>query len=466
MNKTTSFPIILSRSLPVPASFDSLFRRLARENLPAALDSASGPAALGRFTILACDPFRILQFDGTQSAGGSPFHALREELARWRLPETSDDVPLRAGAIGFLGYDLGRYIERLPARARRDIALPEMYWAFYDSVLVLDRRTGMATAWAADLAGRDPEMMLRRWEKILEESGESINMAASGHATPVSLECNFTPEAYLAAVGRAKEYIAAGDIFQVNLSQRFTAPLVDSPAELYLRLRRTNPAPFAAYLAADDWAVLSSSPERYLSIAGRAVATRPIKGTRPRRDPVRDPTVAEFNRRSVEELLASAKDAAELAMIVDLERNDLGRVCSYGSVRVTERRTVEEYAGVFHTVAQVEGRLHEGRDLVDLLRATFPGGSITGAPKVRAMEIIDELEPTRRSVYTGAVGYIGFDGRMDLNIAIRTLLVDRGRVHLQVGGGIVADSEPEAEFEETLDKARSLFHALGVQADT
>jgi para-aminobenzoate synthetase component 1 len=442
---------------------------LAQENLPAVLDSAGGPSSLCRFTILACDPFRVLQFDGSQTADAHPFRILREELSRWRLPETSADVPLRAGAIGFLAYDLGRYIERLPARACRNLALPDMYWAFYDSVLLLDRHSSTATAWAADLAGRDPESLLRRWERLINESvPEPRNACATAGLAPPcehqpTLDCNFTPAAYLAAVRRAKDYIAAGDIFQVNLSQRFTAPLLDSPAELFLRLRRSNPAPFAAYLAADDWAVLSSSPERYLQVSGRAVATRPIKGTRPRRDPALDPTAAEFNRRNVADLLASAKDAAELAMIVDLERNDLGRVCSYGSVRVTERRTVEEYAGVFHTVAQVEGRLHDGRDLVDLLRATFPGGSITGAPKVRAMEIIDELEPTARSLYTGAVGYIGFDGRLDLNIAIRTLLVDRHQVHLQVGGGIVADSAPEEEYLETLDKARNLFQAIGLQ---
>jgi para-aminobenzoate synthetase component 1 len=283
------------------------------------------------------------------------------------------------------------------------------------------------------------------------------------------LQCNFTRAAYLAAVRRAIDYIAAGDIFQVNLSQRFTAPLACPPEELYLRLRRTNPAPFAAYLAgsstdpgANPWAVMSSSPERFLQVVGRQVSTRPIKGTRPRRDPAAGAEAEEFNRRQKQELLASAKDAAELAMIVDLQRNDLGRVCSYGTIRVSEPRTIEEYASVYHSVAQVEGRLHEGRDLVDLLRAAFPGGSITGAPKVRAMQIIDELEPTCRSVYTGAIGYLGFDGRMDLSIAIRTLVADGDRVHLQVGGGIVADSTPEGEYEETLAKARSLLEALGV----
>jgi para-aminobenzoate synthetase component 1 len=269
---------------------------------------------------------------------------------------------------------------------------------------------------------------------------------------------NFTRDEYLCAVRRAKDYIAAGDIFQVNLSQRFESATDATPLDLYAALRAANPAPFAAYLPVDGGAILSSSPERFLRVAGRHVETRPIKGTRPRR--AGDDA---FNERMRRELLASAKDRAELTMIVDLERNDLGRVCSYGSVRVTEPIVLEEYPTVFHLVTTVEGDLHEGRGLVDLLKAAFPGGSITGAPKIRAMEIIDELEPTRRSVYTGAIGYIGLDGSADLNIAIRTILLAQGRALLQVGGGIVADSDPEAEYQETLDKARALVQALGGQ---
>jgi para-aminobenzoate synthetase component 1 len=236
-------------------------------------------------------------------------------------------------------------------------------------------------------------------------------------------------------------------------------------AALYLRLRWANPAPYAAYLGLGDGrAVLSSSPELFLDLRGGRVVTRPIKGTRPLR-----PGDEAFNRRMREDLLASAKDRAELVMIVDLERNDLGRVCSYGSVRVTEPRGLEAYAAVYHTVGTVEGRLHAGRDVVDLLRATFPGGSVTGAPKVRSMQIIAELEPVRRGVYTGAIGYLGPAaptqpaGRCILNIAIRTLVAEWPRVHLQVGGGIVADSRPEAEFDETQDKAWAMMAALDLE---
>ncbi|MCD5401764.1 aminodeoxychorismate synthase component I, partial [candidate division NPL-UPA2 bacterium] len=265
---------------------------------------------------------------------------------------------------------------------------------------------------------------------------------------------NFVKEDYLKAVRKAKEYIGAGDIYQVNLSQRLSADLSILPFELYKRLRQINPAPFASFLNFDGIAIVSASPERFLCLRGRQVETRPMKGTRPRGQDRRE------DERQKAELLNSEKDKAELVMIVDLERNDLGRVCEYGSVRLREPRTLEPYATVFQTTATVEGMLRKGKDRVDLLKATFPGGSITGAPKVRAMEIIDELEPTKRNLYTGSLGYLSFSGEMDLNIVIRTFLLKEGKAYFQVGGGIVADSDPEAEYEETLDKAKALIEAV------
>jgi aminodeoxychorismate synthase component I len=258
-------------------------------------------------------------------------------------------------------------------------------------------------------------------------------------------------------VRRAIAYIRAGDIFQVNLSQRFCAPWPWDPWLLYRRLRRANPAPFAAFLDGGRWAVVSASPERFLQVDPRTrrVETRPIKGTRPRgRTPEEDARYAEM-------LLQSEKDLAELVMIVDLARNDLGRVCAYGTVSVPELRRLEAYPTVWHTVAVVEGRLRPGVGPAELLRATFPGGSITGAPKVRAMEIIEELEPVRRGVYTGAIGWLGWDGALDLSIAIRTFVVTGGEAYFHAGGGIVADSDPAAEYEETLAKALGLVRALG-----
>jgi para-aminobenzoate synthetase component 1 len=268
------------------------------------------------------------------------------------------------------------------------------------------------------------------------------------------LKSNISHEEYIKAVAAAREYICAGDIFQVNLSQRFEADLNIPPYELYQRLRRINPAPFASYLNFDDVSVVSASPERFLKIRGDWVETRPIKGTRPRgKSGAEDKALAQ-------ELLSSAKDRAENVMIVDLERNDLGRVSRYGTVKVTELAILETYPTVFHLTSTVVGRLSPGKSRIDLLKATFPGGSITGAPKVRAMEIIDELEPTRRSVYTGSIGYLSFDGGMDLNIVIRTFVIKGSKAYFQVGGGIVYDSEPEAEYQETLDKARALIQAL------
>ncbi len=272
------------------------------------------------------------------------------------------------------------------------------------------------------------------------------------------LKANFSHEGYLGAVAKAREYIGAGDIFQVNLSQRFEVDIKIPPYELYRRLRQINPAPFASYLNFDRVCIAGASPERYLKLQGDMVETRPIKGTKPRgRTPEEDRALAA-------DLLASKKDRAENIMIVDLERNDLGRVCRYGTVKVTELAILETYPTVYHLTSTVVGRLREGMNRIDLLKASFPGGSITGAPKVRAMEIIDELEPTRRSVYTGSTGYLGFSGEMDLNIVIRTFIIKDGRAYFQVGGAVVYDSEPEAEYIETLDKGKALIQALGLSA--
>jgi para-aminobenzoate synthetase component I len=258
------------------------------------------------------------------------------------------------------------------------------------------------------------------------------------------------------AVEKCRQYIIDGDIFEVNLSQRFEAELPIPPYELYSRLRRINPAPFAAYLGFDEATVVSASPERFLRVRGDRVETRPIKGTRPRGK------TPEEDGHNAGELVNSVKDRAENIMIVDLERNDLGRVCRYGSVEVTELAILETFPTVFHLTSTVEGNLVEGKNAIDLLKATFPGGSITGAPKVRSMEIIDELEPTRRSVYTGGIGYLGFNGDLDLNIVIRTFIVKGNRAYFQAGGAVVYDSDPESEYVETLDKVRALMAALGV----
>jgi len=462
----SSIQTLTAEVLPVAATISPVqaFLRFARLERPFFLDSAAGPARLGQWSILGAEPTDVLAHTVGGPHGHNPFHELAERLAATPLARPDTLVPFVGGAVGMLAYDLGRHVEPTAFEAGAvafDLPIPQMWMGLYDAAAAYEHATGR---WY--VAGFNAERV-RRWRRLLTDARDVPPPAeapadrpagrldlARGPELVEEMTCNFTRDEYLAAVAAAHEYIAAGDIFQVNLSQRFQTRRAADPLCLYLRLRQANPAPFAAYLADGDWAVLSSSPERFLKVVDGHVETRPIKGTRPRRaDPAADVAMQR-------ELLASEKDNAELAMIVDLERNDLGRVCDYGSIAVAEPRVLETYAAVHHLVATVVGRLHPRYGLVDLLKATFPGGSITGAPKVRAMQIIGELEPTARSVYTGAIGYLGFDGRADLNIAIRTLLCTANSVTLQVGGGIVADSTPEGEYDETLAKAKAMFAAL------
>ncbi|HEV7301233.1 MAG TPA: anthranilate synthase component I family protein [Tepidisphaeraceae bacterium] len=351
----------------------------------------------------------------TATAGTSVFKRWSEPLEA--LDWMSTQFPFKGGRwVGHLSYDLGRWFERLPAPPRDDLNVPLFH--FHYCVPLLDRS----------------------------------NFAEPRHPTSdAPLRGHFSRPAYEAAVQRAIDYIAAGDVFQVNLSQRFTVGVPDQPADVYYRLSRETPALFGGLLNYDDYAIISNSPELLLRVtAGRHVTTRPIKGTRPATDGME------------EALRDSAKDAAELNMIVDLERNDLGRVCEIGSVRVTEPRRIERHPTVLHGVATIEGQLRNDVSFVQLLRATFPGGSVTGAPKVRAMEIIDELEPVRRGPYCGAIGYLNADGSMEFNVAIRTMVLKDGLAHVSVGGGIVADSNPAEEYDETIVKAKAMFAALGV----
>jgi len=472
------------RRVPWAADVEAVFARLAARRHAVWLDSAGGPAALARWSVLAAEPAAVIGHEGgvgrivrpdggrTGEPARNPFDLLRTVLANLGRPDddAAAHLPYGPGLYGYLSYDLAPYVEpKAGLSARRDIPLPDLWFGLYETVLLLDHARGEAFLVGSD--GPAAEAILDALAaRAAHPDGQHSTAGQAGRGTrDADLVCNFTRQEYEAAVARVREYIAAGDIFQVNLSRRFTvaAPPGDvarQPADLYVRLRRANPAPYAAYLGLGEGrAVLSSSPELFLDLRGGRIITRPIKGTRPLR-----PGDEAFNARMRDDLLASAKDRAELVMIVDLERNDLGRVAEYGTVRVTEPRTLEGYAAVYHTVATVEGRLHEGRDTTDLLKATFPGGSITGAPKVRAMQIIAELEPTCRSVYTGAVGYLGPPtpsepaGRCTLNVAIRTLIAAGREVHVQVGGGIVADSVPEAEFNETTDKARAMLAALGL----
>ncbi len=451
------------------------FETFKDKHLAVFLDSGMDPDRLGRYSIIACDPFLVLKSRGSEITlhddqgvrvvHGNPFDVLVQVLDRYRMEQPHPELPFVGGAIGYLSYDLGRFVESLPSLATDDLGLPECCLGFYDTVVVFDNLEHRA--WVASTGfpetGRQRGSRARR---RLDEVKAILATARTGtdvraemcedSGEPVGLRSNFTHDEYVEAVERVRQYIIAGDIFQANLSQRFQADMPLAPYELYRRLRRINPAPFAAFLDFDEVAVVSASPERFLRVRGDRVETRPIKGTRPRgKDPHADRALAA-------ELMASVKDRAEHIMIVDLERNDIGRVCRFGTVRVSELLALERYATVYHLTSSVEGRLRPDKDIVDLLKGTFPGGSITGAPKVRAMEIIEELEPTRRSVYTGSIGYIGFDRGLDLSIVIRTILVKDRSAYFQVGGAVVYDSDPESEYIETLDKAKALMHALSM----
>jgi len=447
------------------------FESLAPRPFSFWLDSGMDPQKLGRWSFMGSDPFLVMRSCGDEitlikngeeeKRQGNPFDVLGGLLEKFRLECINPKIPFIGGAVGYLSYDLGRFIEKLPSNALDDLQLPESYFGFYDAIIAFDHLENRAYVISTGFPETEDSKRQNRVESRLNELKNLVMFAPPPpDITPASqegkltLKSNFSHENYLKAVATAHEYICAGDIFQVNLSQRMEVDLNTDPYELYKRLRRINPAPFASYFNFDGVQIVGASPERYLKVKGDKVETRPIKGTKPRGK------TPEADKASGESLLASKKDRAENIMIVDLERNDLGRVCRYGTVKVTELAILETYPTVFHLTSTVTGQLREDKNIIDLLKATFPGGSITGAPKVRAMEIIDELEPTRRNVYTGSLGYIGFNGDMDLDIVIRTIIIKDGKAWFQVGGAIVYDSEPESEYIETLDKGKALIIAL------
>ncbi|WP_430912443.1 aminodeoxychorismate synthase component I [Methylobacterium sp. sgz302541] len=434
------------------------------ERLPglAFLDSAMHHDTLGRISIVAADPFaRFRCRDGVSTLDGervegTPLEALRACLAPWRALA---DAGFPGGAIGYLAYDLGRSLERVAVPPRRAGLTDDIAFNLYDTVLVIDHeaRTCRLVSCGfpehpADAREMRARERLDRFADLLAQSAEP-SRPWSG---PLAWHSNFTREAYEAAVEKVRDYIRAGDIYQANIAQRFTASLPPGfdAFGLYRRLRETNPATFGAYLAFESLRVASSSPERFLKLDGRQVETRPIKGT------VRRVADSDADRALAEALQSNPKERAENIMIVDLLRNDLSRICEPHSVAVPVLCGLETYASVHHLVSVVTGTLRDGADAVDLVAATFPGGSITGAPKLRAMDIITEIEGDARELYCGAIGRIGFDGSLDTSIAIRTVFMDGETAVLQAGGGITLLSEPGPEYEETLTKAARVFAAF------
>ncbi len=443
------------------------------------LRSSAFDSRQARYSFVAANPFLIFRsfgsrceiFDSklkTQNSKlqfGNPWHLLDALMARYELLDEIDlPFPL-GGAFGYWGYDLKNFTEpKLPRRAVNDLELPDCHVGFYDSLVVFDHQLGkvsiVSTGLNADGSRTEKRarQQLEFWTAATCRSFPTTRHVASFQSVDMSthskINSNFTRDEFISKVERAQNYIRTGDIYQVNLSQRLTAQCDFSGWEFFQKLAAVSPAPFSAFLDCGEFQIASSSPEQFLRLSGSHIVTRPIKGTRPRdADATRDAQLAY-------ELQTSAKELAELVMITDLLRNDLGKVCEYGSVQVPELAKLEKFAQVQHLVSTVEGRLRRDVTHFAAFASCFPGGSITGAPKFRAMEIIDELEPISRGPYCGAIGYLGFNRESQLNIAIRTAICAQGKIHFNVGAGIVADSNPAAEYEETLAKARGFFAAL------
>jgi len=448
----------LRTELPYRADSAALFEIVADLPWAVFLDSGGHHLTQSRYDIIAAEPHTTLvtrgklteiRSDAIELSREDPLVLLRRHLDI--APSSPTDLPFSGGALGYFSYDLGRRFERLPAFAADDEKMPEMAVGIYDWAVVVDhleRRSWLAAQ------GRCVDTHAKWSELVARFSAAPAERARVPFHITAPLVSSLSREKYAAAFGRVRDYIYAGDCYQINLAQRFAAPAAGDPWLAYQALRIINPAPYSAYLNTPHGQVLSASPERFLKLHGRNVEAKPIKGTRARAGHPR------VDAERAAELKASEKDRAENVMIVDLLRNDLSKNCEPGSVRVPKLFEVESFATVHHLVSTVTGTLRQGRDALDLLHGSFPGGSITGAPKLRAMQIIEELEPHRRGVYCGAIGYIGADGNMDLNIAIRTLVYTGGAIRFWAGGGIIADSRLEDEYQETFDKAAAMLKLL------
>lgn len=447
-----------------------IFRIYEREPGAAFLDS-SLVNELGHYSVIGRCPYLKLVKDGkTFTINGKPetettFEDYMREYLNTHEDKNDSRLPLVSGAVGYFSYDYGRKQMGVPSGEKDLVTIPEAVLTFYDCFVVEDcqeKRTylvsnGISGNAAAQIGAMEKAILesIKNRKQEESETGENIN-ARNSHREKFKIQIhpNFEKEEYKQAVDRMIQYIIEGDIYIANMTQQLTIESEKQPLDVFYDLRKNNPSPFGGYLDFGDYQIVCASPERFLKMKDRHVNTRPIKGTRKRG------ATPEEDQMLRQELADSGKDKSELLMIVDLERNDLNRVCTPGSVKVTELFTVEAYATVFHLVSDIEGTLGDGKNVMDLLEATFPGGSITGAPKYRAMEIIDELEHGKRNLYTGSIGYLTLDGSCDFNIVIRTALHKNGKYHLGVGGGITAESDLEFEYEETLQKAKAILDAL------
>ncbi|WP_420769080.1 anthranilate synthase component I [Parageobacillus thermoglucosidasius] len=432
----------------------------AHEPYHVLLESGQG----GRYSIIGLTPAGVIQakenqlfisYHGeTKWYEGNPLLSFKQWFAQFPLHFSKSELPFQGGAIGYISYDCARYIEKIPSYAQDDLRLPSIYFLIFDDVFVYDHQKQLLHMIVHYADGEELEAERRlsfyesRWLEAEQCDGEW--MFQKQDANP---SVSMTKADFVEAAQKVQQYIAQGDVFQVNLSVRQSKPLLTHPFHIYEQLRVINPSPYMAYIHFPEFQIVSGSPELLVKKRGDDISTRPIAGTRSRGK------TEEEDKWLATKLLSSEKEIAEHAMLVDLERNDLGRVCQYGTVKVDEWMTIERYSHVMHIVSHVSGKLKQGKDAFDVIQAMFPGGTITGAPKVRTMEIIEELEPVRRGIYTGSIGWISFDGDMEFNIAIRTMIAKDGIAHVQAGAGIVIDSHPEHEYRECLKKAAALWKA-------
>lgn len=437
-----------------------IYKALGEEKNTILLDSSKEDSKYSKFSFIGLNPYKIfksfgnkIEINGVESVG-KPFEVLEsqlEDLSRVYIDKAFDHIPFIAGAIGYFSYDSAWSIEDLPDNSVNDYIIPQIYYIFFDNLIIFDHEKDKKYITSLGI--------LEDSQKSIAKINDRINSGVKLKEVYMPLKSNtfysnFSKEEYIKAIATVKDYIKSGDVYIANLTQRMWCYNEEEASIIYQRLRQINKAPFSAYLNLDGFEVISSSPERFIAINNGELETRPIKGTRPRGKN------KEEDEKFKAELINSEKDKAELLMIVDLERNDLSKVCKPHSVKVTELFKLEEYATVFHLVSTVRGKLKEGMSPVKALKECFPGGSITGTPKIRAMEVIEELEGVKRNLYTGSIGYFDIRGNADFNIVIRTIVKKDGKAYFGVGGGITIDSLEELEYEETLDKAKALMRVL------
>lgn len=457
----------LALSIPYQLDFFKQYKFLSQDK-PQHILLESGRG--GRYNIVGLNPVAVIQGKGEtlhiSESGketikrGNPLDLMQEYMEKWKTDYNPEYPPFQGGAIGYFSYDCIRYIEKLPSLAEDDLNIPDIFFLLFDDVFVYDQKEKVLwiiTHYVDKHA--EAEERLHEWKNLWAAEVPEVTMPFE-RPEKKNEAVAFTEEGFMKAVERIQQYIGNGDVFQVNLSTRQERTLQTHPLEIYTSLRKINPSPYMGYLELGDFQIVSASPELLIKKQGQEVSTRPIAGTRSRGANEQE------DEELARELIENEKERAEHVMLVDLERNDLGRVCKYGTVEVDEFMVIEKYSHVMHIVSNVRGEVEEDKDAFDLVKAVFPGGTITGAPKIRTMEIIEELEPVRRGIYTGSIGWIGYSGDTELNIVIRTLLAKDGQAHVQAGAGIVIDSNPKNEYKESLKKAIALWRAKESSEET